>query len=197
MKRIFQILTLILLVNTVLLGQFKEGEVQTDTSKIETKFYESFNSIRIFNEIKGKNLTYYEEYYMDTKTLTTKGIFKDGWCSGTWIVYNKSEEITDIRNYDTGEWKVLDQATYPNYVLQNAVLQKAIEFIQQYYGKEFTENHIKFNLNQSYKRTENTFENWCEPLNEPATKFSMSFDININDIGNYERMIKFKLDNEG
>jgi hypothetical protein len=197
MKKLIPILTLCLLAKTLLFGQFKEGEIQTDSSIIKTNYYEYLNSIRIFNEIKGKNLTYYEEYFMDTKTLTTKGIFKSGWCSGIWKVYNKSGELTDIRNYDTGEWEVLNKEIYPNYDLQISVLQNAFEFIRQHYGKEFTDKHVKFNLNHSYKRTERTSKNWCEPLNEAVMRFSLSFDINIAGMGDYERMIKFDLNNNG
>ena len=197
MKISIQILVLSILINSKLWGQFVEGKIETDSSVIETKFFQYLNSIRVFNKIKGKDLTYYEEYFMDSKSLITSGIFKDGWCYGTWNVYNKLGQLTDIRNYDSGEWTVLDQTIYPNYNVQKFVLAKAFNFIEKNYGEEFTANHVKFNLNQSYKGTENTSNNWCEPLNESATIFSMSFDIEIEGIGNFDRMIKCEFDVKG
>ncbi|WP_439881377.1 hypothetical protein ACSX1A_19880 [Pontibacter sp. MBLB2868] len=65
----------------------------TDSSVIETIHFESLNSTRIFNKLKGKAKVYYRDYYYGTNILREEGTFVKGDYSGVWRCYSPEGKL--------------------------------------------------------------------------------------------------------
>ena len=77
-------------------------KIRTDSSKIETRYFEDLNSIREFNELDSFEIIYYKDFYFKTKKIRESGMMIGGDQKGIWTYYDTTGTITKI--VDFGKW---------------------------------------------------------------------------------------------
>ena len=90
----------------------------TDSSTIKTKYFVDINSIRVFNELNYKFITYYTEYYLDTKKIKEEGIYDHGYEIGLWKEYSQDGEVTREINYNDSLWCLQNRLNFKFFDLQ-------------------------------------------------------------------------------
>ena len=196
MKHIFTILILILPFS--ILAQVRT-KIETDSSVIEIIYYYDDNSIRVFNNLKSKIITYYEEYYLDTKQLEEEGIYDHGYPIGRWREYAPGGKLAKETNYNDSIWCFENRKDYRFYDLQKRMKDIGDSIIIFAYGKEFFVKNVEWNSMGSnmYTEKENEFKRWNEKMKNRPTTFHLNYDFRLDANHIYEDMIEISLDSNG
>jgi len=185
--------------------KFKSGEtnttdtvpasykIQTDSSVIEVNYYQDYNSKREFNRLKDKDITYFKDYYLDTKILREEGAFTDKSSVGIWKLYSTVGKIQCITDHDKGTISVFDENYIPFYSLKMKMKQKADSLVKSIYSNDFFNKHVIFSFDGSLLFTPNTWESWTEA----PKQFMMRYKIKYDESHIYKDLIEFELDSNG
>jgi hypothetical protein len=175
----------------------KTYKVETDTSTIEVNTFERANSIRQFNKLKNKDVSYYKDFYLDTKSVREAGAFVNSYSSGIWKMYAKNGKLISVIDHDKGTWTVMNKSIFPYYELRMRMKRKADSLVKSVYGKEFFEKNVVFSLDGSDWTREISTTGTIYALSEKPTRFMMRYSIKFDKEHTYPEMIEFELDENG
>lgn len=176
--------------------QQKIIKVKTDSSLIETRYYEYLNSIREFNKLDSIDRTYYRDYYFDTKAIKEVGVFQAGNCVGTWRYYDNKEKLIKEIDFESGDKKLYNGKVEPYDKIFEQMKIKANGIMKSYFGEEFFKHHLKWNPNDSYFYSANNSGKWFDIPEEKPTEFLFRYFI-IFDKQRKFSTIEFRLNNKG
>ncbi|MBL4755631.1 MAG: hypothetical protein JKY52_18820 [Flavobacteriales bacterium] len=176
----------------------KEGKLRTDSSIIYTRvnYWKSPQTISLYNELKNDNLVYLTEIEADSERILYTGTFRSHADNrvGRWTYYNERGKIEKIDNYKNGTTSTyLDGDTVTGFF--NAVIAKGDSFLIAHLGKDFVEQYITFNANESDWNTGS--HRWFENRGHyGAHNFFLSYNIGFGDDQHYPT-IEFWIDSTG
>ncbi len=172
-------------------------ETQTDSSVIRTKYLTDINSIRVFNELNFKFISYYTEYYLDTKKIKKEGMYDHGYPTGLWKEYSQDGKVTVETNYNDSIWCLQNRSNFKFFDLQFKMKEIADSIIISTYSQDFFNKHIEWNPMQSSMNNGREYRRWNEKINKRPTKFSFYYDFRIDQKHIYKNMIRIVLDSLG
>lgn len=180
---------------TLILAQ-EDTKVKTDSSVIITKYFDYLNAIRVFNELKDKNKSYYKEYYYDTKTLKETGVFINGDCFGIWKEFWPNGKLKRQIDYNKGIITFNDKKAYPHNGYLNKVKLKADSILKSIYSQTFYNKYIIWDINHSNVSTYTIVADWTDSLEMKPNEFLMRYKIKFNG-DTYPEIIEFTIDSMG
>lgn len=175
----------------------KTYKVETDTSTIEVNTFENANSIRLFNRLKNKDVSYYKDFYLDTKSVREEGVFVNSYSSGIWKMYAKNGKVESTIDHSKGTWTISNNSIFPHYDLRMKMKRKSDSIVKSIYGKEFFEKNVVFSLDGSGWSSEISTTGTIYALPEKPTTFMMRYNIKLDKDHSYPEMIEFELDEDG
>lgn len=171
-------------------------KVETDTSIIETRYFQGLNSIRTFNRLKGKDRIYYTDVFFKSKKLKEQGVFEGGDYTGVWKEFFENGELKKEIDYTNGVILFLDKRSFPFFERQTAYKLKADSIIKKLYSEEFFSNHVVWSIGGSYCYNKLESHNWMETFKDPPYKFLLRYSIRADD-KIYKKLIEFEIDSNG
>jgi hypothetical protein len=170
--------------------------VNTDSSKIVTKFYPGGKEVR--ENIKKRNLVYYT-FYKNNNGIITSTAFYDtlGRYIGISKEFDDGGKLLYTIDHDKGIWNVSNKNDYPFYELQNKFKLKADSLVTAMYSKEFLEKNAIWNVVFSYLSNHNESGNWTNKLKSKPTKFMFRYNVRFDKDRIYDNLIEFELDSLG
>jgi len=174
-----------------------DSTVITDSSVITVKYFEDLNSIRVFNDLKNKKLTYYQDYYYDTKSIREQGVYNDGCSIGIWKLYSPTGVLESITDFDKGVWTVINEKYFSFYATKLKMRRIADSLVQAMYGSDFFNKHIIFDLDQSGASDDERYNFWTMNTHKKPKEFMMRYNIRLDSDTLYRDLIEFKLDAHG
>jgi hypothetical protein len=169
----------------------------TDSSTIETKYFPDINSIRIFNNINYKDISYYTEYYLNTKNLKQEGIFDHGYPIGLWKEYSQDGKLVKETNYNDSIWCLQNRLNFKFFDLQLKMKNKSDSLIAITYSHEFFDNHVEWNSMGSFMHNAKEHLRWNQKIRNKPTNFVLTYDIRLDPNHIYKDMINIELDSTG
>jgi len=192
-----QILTLILITLPSLLLAQEDTKIKTDSSVIETKYFDYMNSIRVFNELKKEHKTYFTEYYYDTKRVKEKGIFVNDERAGIWKTYASNKKLIRQIDFDNGVITYYNKKLYPFYEFQNRKKLMCDSIIKSVYSSAFFNKNVVFNIHKSAIYTaDGSGEDWTGSLGTKPVNFLLRYNLKL-DGHIYNEMIELEIDSNG
>ncbi|MGZ3752217.1 MAG: hypothetical protein ACXVB0_11345 [Mucilaginibacter sp.] len=170
--------------------------VQTDSSIITTKYFEAYNSIPVFNELKDKSKTYFTEYYFNNRKLKEIGVFVNNDCYGIWKAFLPNGKLKYKIDYTNGVIIYYDKKTYPYFDLQNGVKLKGDSILEKVYGREFFSKHIIWDIGHSYIYHKDLSGDWTDNLDIKPTEFLLRYMIKFGG-RTYPEIVEFELNSNG
>lgn len=170
--------------------------VKTDSSTIETKYFESLNSIRVFNRLTNKDMCYYTDYYLGTKRVREKGILSNGDCYGIWKEFEPNGKLRREIDYAKGMITYHDKKAYPFYDYQNSIKLKGDSIIKSVYGADFFKKYVVWDISHSFIYNNTLSGNWTDNLELRPNDFLIRYVIKF-DGKRYPEMIEFAIDKKG
>jgi hypothetical protein len=171
-------------------------KIKTDSSLIETRYYQDLNSIREFNKLDAADRTYYRDYYFDTKTIKEVGVFQGGNCAGTWRYYDNKENLIKEINFESGDKKLYNKQAEPYDEILEKMKIKATVVLKSYFGEEFFNHHLKWNASDSYFYSLNNSGRWFDIPEKKPSEFLFRYFV-VFDKHRRFSTIEFKLDSKG
>lgn len=193
-----RIVTLILIILPTLLLAQDDTKVKTDSSVIETKYFDYLNSIRVFNNLIREHKTYYTEYYYDSKRLREKGIFIDDESAGIWNTYASNKKLIRQIDYDKGVITYYNKKLYPFYAFQNRRKLMGDSIIKSIYSPVFFNKYVIWNIGKSaiYSSDDRSGEDWDGSLGMKPVNFLLRYNLKV-DGHVYNEMIELEIDSNG
>ncbi|WP_377101727.1 hypothetical protein [Mucilaginibacter calamicampi] len=170
--------------------------MKTDSSTIETKYYQSLNSIRVFNNLNKQNKSYYTDYYYDSKKVRETGAFLNNGSYGVWREFFPNGKLKREINYAIGKITFFNKTAYPFYDYQLNIKSKADALIKHVYGDEFFKKHIIWDIGGSFIYNGTLSGNWTDSLELKPKEFLMRYAIKF-DGKTYFEMIELHIDKDG
>lgn len=174
---------------------------QPDTLQIDSLILvrEKLPNVRVVKTfVKNSNSIYHEYFHNGTTQLESttfydtldkpKGIFKQ---------YSNEGELDYTFDYDSGQWTVHNRKDYPYYDLQLKLKWAADSLISKMYGLEFLKKHAIWCVLGSWIHNADESGIWTDKFKEKPTRFSFSYNIQLDSIHRYDELIHFELDEKG
>jgi hypothetical protein len=172
------------------------NKVETDSSFIETKYFPSLNSIRVFNRLKGKDKTYYTDLYYRTRKLKEQDIFVNGYPIGVSKEFFENGNLKREIDYDNGIIIYFDKKTYPFLEYQNSCKLKGDSVIKSIYSTDFFNRYISWDISRSYMYNEQESKSWTDEIKNQPTKFLLRYNVKFDEVI-YPGLIEFEIDSKG
>ncbi|WP_324024592.1 hypothetical protein QSV08_15370 [Maribacter sp. BPC-D8] len=191
------ILTFLTLVSGLsVLGQFSRENIETDSSEIEI----IKNSVyHIYQEnFKNKDSVWRSVHFIkDTTRLNTEGWTKQsGKRIGIWKEYNFNKQLLFTRDYDNAICEV-NRKLFPYHEILEKMKKKADSLIISNYGKDFYDNQVRFDFNNSAYDKDGYVGNWTEPMKRKPTEFLFRYQVRLENADWQSEMIGINLDQKG
>ena len=171
--------------------------VKTDSSVINTKYFEYLNSIREFNDLDSIRRTYYKDFYFNSRKLRERGVIENGDCVGLWKYYNSKGILEKEINFETGEKKIYGGKPDPFDEIFLEMRSKADSFLISMFGDDFFKNHIKWNPGHSYWYSRyGSGGSWFDTARWEPREFRFEYFVQLDRQHRYP-LIKFRLDRKG
>jgi hypothetical protein len=194
---------------TILVGnlqaQNKTRTINTDSSIIKITLYNSLGKIteEIFNK---KDLIHTTWYYPEDSTAIEYDFYTDKATHpvGIYKSYSKTGKLKLYINEDKNIWLLPDTLLYPNYFLLCSMKLKGDSMLKSFYGEEFFNEHIKWDIGSSYYFDSNYSEpsfsiSWTSDDAKDrykATEFNIRYNLNYdNEV--YKDVIQIILNKNG
>lgn len=150
---------------------------KTDSSIITTKYYEELNSIRVFNQLRSINKSYYTDYYFDNKKIKEHGVFLNDKCSGIWKEYDHNGKTLQVIDYNNGIIKYSDKKSFPSLAFQYKIKLKADSILSTVYSPEFVKKNIVWDIADSYVYNDPISDNWKNGLPITPKEFLLRYKV--------------------
>ena len=174
----------------------RETVVKTDSSTIETKYFEDLNSIRVFNNLKTQNKSYFTDYYYDTKRVKERGVFLGNNSHGVWKEFWPDGKLKSVINHTAGVITYFDKKAYPFYDYQLSIKLKGDSIIRKIYSNEFLKKNVVWDIDHSYIYHHPYSGNWTDSLELKPEEFLLRYAIKL-DGKIYPEIIELHLDKHG
>jgi len=189
-------LILIFLARSIALLAQNEIVVKTDSSIIRTKYFKELNSIRVFNELKNQNKSYFTDYYYEPKRVREKGVFFHNECYGIWEEFWPNGKLKREINYTTGVLNYFDKKAYPFYDYQLTIKLKADAIMKRIYSEEFFKKYLVWDIQHSFIYNDQLSGDWKDNLGVTPEKFLIRYAIKFGG-KTYPEIIELQLDKKG
>jgi len=173
-----------------------ETVVKTDSSIIRTKYFKELNSIRVFNELKNQNKSYFTDYYYEPKRVREKGVFVHNECYGIWTEFWPNGKRKREINYTTGVLNYFDKKAYPFYDYQLNIKLKADAIIKRVYSEEFFKKYLVWDIQHCFIYNDQLSGDWTDNLGVQPEKFLIRYAIKFAG-KTYPEIIEMQLDKNG
>jgi hypothetical protein len=180
MKTIQILVILFLLLVDFIYGQsliISDSKYKIGDTIVEVRSWKEFNLINEFKKVKGTEVQFYKEYYLDTKMLKEEGVFKDGWRIGIWKYFNEKGQLEKEINYDNNVKTLYITNKEPYDEVFENIRSKADSLIIARYGRAFFLKYIIQNTNRSFYYNRRMSGTWFEVPNFRPNKYLLRYDI--------------------